>query len=206
VIPTNQAAKDAGATGGKTGDDKATAADNKAVNNKPPAKGKPARSEIIKQMFEKVDVKNTGRLGRYELWLIAIGFGFPEDDPEEEFQDEYEDICRDYKCKQEDGVDYASFEKLLNDKAMTTLSQAVKAGSTSLSLVNKAGMQNEMSVTIAGGTPKQEQNTFESDLALKTPLKFDHAAGTTISAVNDEWYATDERLIKILNEKIPRKK
>merc|ERR1712070_878048 len=74
------------------------------------------RQVIINDFFKAADTSKTGRLKRFEMWKVAIAFGFPPEDPEEEFQDEYEDICKEFHLKQEVGLDLEAFGKLLNDQ------------------------------------------------------------------------------------------
>lgn len=87
-----------------------------SVTAQDPRQDSQSRQKIIDDFFKAADSNNSGRLKRNEMWRVAVAFGFPPDDPEEEFQEEYEDICQDFKCKQQVGLDLAAFTKLLNDK------------------------------------------------------------------------------------------
>lgn len=68
---------------------------------------------------------------------------------------------------------------------VTSMSTPSAAGATSLAVVNQGGFHIGDEVVIGQGTPQQEVNHIASfgSLVFQTPLKFPHAAGSSIATI-----------------------
>jgi len=71
------------------------------------------RQGLMTALFANLDVNQSKRLTLEPLYLFAQLVGFP--GSSEDFQEEYNDICKNSKNDPKQGVDEASFSKLAND-------------------------------------------------------------------------------------------
>uniref|UniRef100_A0A7R9ZYS0 Calmodulin n=1 Tax=Pyrodinium bahamense TaxID=73915 RepID=A0A7R9ZYS0_9DINO len=71
------------------------------------------RAELVKTVFEACDVDKDGALGEREMKRVVIHIGFTGTD--EEWAQEYNDMCLDNKRDPTLGINFELFEKLVND-------------------------------------------------------------------------------------------
>jgi len=71
------------------------------------------RQGLMAALFANLDIQKSKRLTLEPLYLFAQLVGFP--GSSEEFQEEYDDICKNSQNDPKQGVDEASFSKLAND-------------------------------------------------------------------------------------------
>jgi hypothetical protein len=76
------------------------------------------RKEIMAALFETLDVNKKGRLMSSQMFTIAQLMEF--EDGEEEFQEEYQELCEDFGCDPDTGLGFVAFSACLSDEASQT--------------------------------------------------------------------------------------
>lgn len=74
------------------------------------------RSDVVNALFNCLQCKDTGRIGSQELQRYAKLSGFDGDD--DDWAEEYEDLCAEQGWNKEQGLSRAEFSVLMNDDAM----------------------------------------------------------------------------------------
>lgn len=76
----------------------------------PPAK---ARDEQVTAIFQAADRNSNGVLNRAEMFKVAQAIGYP--NAEEEFEEEWQELCKDKKADPAKGIDAKAFSSIVND-------------------------------------------------------------------------------------------